>query len=632
MIKRFFAGVLLGGVVLVVGSAVLYHQLVHTQMIPLRDFFRNPEKTGYQISPDGTHLSYLASYQDRLNIFVQPVGADAATRITSVTDRDIRSYFWKNNDQIIYFRDTNGDENAHLFTVNKEGGAVRELTPFEGVRVELEDELEDDEHDVLIGMNKRDKKVFDIYRLNVVTGDLKMVAQNPGNVVGWLTDHAGTVRVAIASDGVNRKVLYRETESDPFKVLVTTNFKDYFVPVLFSFDNTFFYAVSNIQRDKKVIVAFDPRSAKETSVLFEHPAFDVGGLSYSKKRKVLTVISYTSWKRERVFLDDEARMLFDRLEQALPGYEISIADHTKNEDKFLVRTYSDRSLGTYYLCDRVADTITKLADVSPWLPEKKLASMKPISYTARDGQTIHGYLTLPKGLTQQNLPVVVNPHGGPWMRDSWGYDPEVQFLANRGYAVLQMNYRGSTGYGKKFWELSFKQWGKAMQDDISDGVAWLIVQGIADPKRVAIYGGSYGGYATLAGLTFTPELYACGVDYVGVSNLFTFLQTIPEYWKPLLEVMYEQIGHPEKEKELLKAASPVFHVDKIRAPLFIAQGKMDPRVNINESNQMVAALKEKGIDVPYMVKDNEGHGFHNQENRFDFYQAMEQFLAKYLQA
>ena len=262
-----------------------------------------------------------------------------------------------------------------------------------------------------------------------------------------------------------------------------------------------------------------------------------------------------------------------------------------------------------------------------------MAEMIPVSYPSRDGLTIEGYLTLPAGLTMETarqLPVVVNPHGGPWARDSWGYNPEVQFLANRGYAVLQMNFRGSTGYGRKFKELSYKQWGQTMQNDITDGVRWLISQGIADSTRIAIYGGSYGGYATLAGLTYTPDLYACGVDYVGVSNLFTFLQTIPPYWKPMLDMMYEMVGDPQKDSTMLAAYSPALNADKIKAPLLVVQGANDPRVNKAESDQMVAALRARGVDVDYMVKDNEGHGFHNEENRFAFYRTMERFLAKHL--
>jgi dipeptidyl aminopeptidase/acylaminoacyl peptidase len=318
------------------------------------------------------------------------------------------------------------------------------------------------------------------------------------------------------------------------------------------------------------------------------------------------------------------------LERRLPGYEVRLNGCNLDEDKCLVRTFSDRSLGAFYFYDLKSKDFRKLADVSPWLNDQDLVPMKPIKYQSRDGLTINGYLTLPKGVPARNLPVVVNPHGGPWYRDTWGYNPEVQFLANRGYAVLQVNFRGSTGYGRKFWESSFKQWGKTMQDDITDGVQWLIKQGIGDPKRVGIYGGSYGGYATLAGLVYTPDLYAVGVDYVGVSNLFTFMKSIPAYWKPYLEMLYEMIGDPEKDKDLLTAASPVFHSDKIKVPLLIAQGANDPRVNKAESDQMVEALKKRGIEVPYIVKANEGHGFGNEENRFEFYRAMEEFLGKHL--
>jgi dipeptidyl aminopeptidase/acylaminoacyl peptidase len=301
----------------------------------------------------------------------------------------------------------------------------------------------------------------------------------------------------------------------------------------------------------------------------------------------------------------------------------------KKEDVFIIRTYSDRSLGAYYIYDKNTDKLDKIVEVSPWIDENEMAKVYPISYQSRDGLTIAGYLTLPKGYTMEtakNLPVVVNPHGGPWARDGWGFNPEVQFLANRGYAVLQMNFRGSTGYGKKFWEASFKKWGLEMQDDITDGTLWLIEKGIADPDRIAIYGGSYGGYATLMGLVKEPELYAAGVDYVGVSNMFTFMKTIPPYWEPLLDMFYEMVGNPVTDSLALRAVSPVFHTDKIVAPLFVAQGRNDPRVNVDESDQMVEAMQARGVTVEYLVKDNEGHGFRNEENRFEFYRAMEQFL------
>ena len=298
----------------------------------------------------------------------------------------------------------------------------------------------------------------------------------------------------------------------------------------------------------------------------------------------------------------------------------------------MIRTYSDRSLGAYYIYNQQTDKLEKIADVSPWLNEEELAAMQPIQYQSRDGWTIHGYLTLPKGVEAKNLPVVVNPHGGPWARDSWTFNPEVQFLANRGYAVLQMNFRGSTGFGRAFWEASFKQWGLSMQDDITDGVNWLIEQGIADANRVAIYGGSYGGYATLAGITLSPEVYACAIDYVGVSNLFTFMNTIPPYWEQFRQMLYEMVGNPDdaEDNARMKATSPVYLIDKIKAPLLIAQGANDPRVAQAESDQMVEALRNNGIDVEYILKTDEGHGFRNEENRFEFYEAMESFLQKHL--
>ena len=387
---------------------------------------------------------------------------------------------------------------------------------------------------------------------------------------------------------------------------------------------------SNIGRDKSAIVVFDPVKKEELVEIFEHPDVDVDNLHYSKKRKVLTAVSFLTEKRAYKFLDRERKGLQISLERKLPGYEIVITGQNKDEDKILAIAYSDKSRGAYYFYNKNTGEFFKIADVSSWIDEKLMARMKPVKYVSRDGLVIHGYLTLPNDYDAKNLPTVINPHGGPWMRDAWGFNPEVQFLANRGYAVLQINFRGSSGYGRKFWQAGFKQWGKKMQDDISDGVDWLVKCGISDPDRIGIYGGSYGGYAVLAGLTFTPDIYACGVDYVGISNLFTFMKSIPPYWKPYVDMFHEMVGHPDEDKQLLTETSPVFHVDKIKVPLLIAQGANDPRVAKSESDQIVDALKNRGIDVPYIVKDNEGHGFHNEENKFDFYSEMEEFLGKYL--
>ena len=600
------------------------------KQIPMRDFFKNPEKAYFQVSPDGQYISFTQPYENRMNVFVLPRGSNQASRVTSVTDRDIWEYFWKGNQIILYLKDFGGDENFHLFAADIEGNKEVDLTPFDSTRVYVIDDLRDHQTDVILGMNKRNKEIFDAYRLNTVTGELTLIAENPGNITGWVTDHEGRIRVAETTDGVNTSILYRPSEKDTFRVVLTTNFKESFSPLFFTFDNKNLYAASNLGRDKVAIVKFDIESGKELEVLYEHPEVDVDGMNYSRKRKVLTEIDYVTWKQERKFLDTETEELYKKLEKLLPDYEVYVTFNDKNEDFFIARTLNDRTLGSYYLYEKRTNKLTKLADRNPWLNENDLAEMKPITYKSRDGLTINGYLTLPKDKEPKNLPVVVNPHGGPWARDVWGFNSEIQFLANRGYAVLQMNFRGSTGYGKKFWEASFKQWGKKMQDDITDGVKWLVDQGIADPKRIAIYGGSYGGYATLAGLAFTPDLYACGVDYVGVSNMFTFMKSIPPYWKPYLDMFYEMVGDPSKDSLLFASVSPVFHVDRMKVPLLVAQGAKDPRVNINESNQIVEALKKRGIDVQYMVKDNEGHGFSNEENRFDFYEAMEKFLEKHL--
>jgi dipeptidyl aminopeptidase/acylaminoacyl peptidase len=599
-------------------------------LIPLEDFFRNPEKTAFRLSPNGEYFSYLAPWETRLNVFVQKVGEENAVRITSETERDIAGYLWKGDNRILFLKDTGGDENYHIYGVNPDGSNLSGLTVYEKVRTEFIDDLKDDEDEVIIGLNKRNPTVFDPYRLNVFTGEMTMLAENPGNIVGWMTDHNGKLRLAFVTDGVNNTILYRDTEEETFRPVLTTSFKESVSPAIFTFDNKMVYALSNLGRDKTALVVFDVANGKEEEVLFKTDDADLEGVDYSRKDKKLLSVSWTTDRYKEHFFDTEAEAMKKELETNLPGYQVFKGSNNKTEDKFMIRTYSDRSRGAYYYYDRNSKELTKLAELSPWLTENDLCEMKPISYTSRDGLTIQGYLTLPKGYKPEKLPVVINPHGGPWARDYWGFNPEVQFLANNGYAVLQMNFRGSTGFGKAFWEASFKQWGRTMQDDITDGVKWLIDQGIADPERIAIYGGSYGGYATLAGLTLTPELYAAGVDYVGVSNMFTFMKTIPPYWKPMLDMLYEMVGHPEKDSLMLAEVSPVFHVDKIRAPLFVAQGANDPRVNKDESDQIVAALKSRGIDVEYMVKDNEGHGFANEENRFDFYRTMITFLDKHL--
>lgn len=612
--------------------------LIHmTRQIPLEDFFRNSERTGYQLSPDGSYISYMAPYKDRLNVFVRRVDEtdEHAIRITNETERSVAGYMWADNQRLLYMKDTAGDENYQLYGVHRDGSDDRAYTAFDGVRTSLIDDLEEQPGVVMIGMNKRNPEVFDPYRLNIETGELTLLAENPGNIQGWMTDHDGRLRVATAIvDGVNTQILYRDTEDEPFKPVLTTNFRDVVSFMEFTPDNKEVYAATNLHRDKTILVRMNPATCEELEVLYENERYDIASISYSRKRKKLLSVYCTGHKEPvRHYFDAEEEQLRQRIKAHFPNQRYGIADTDKAEENYLIYVGGDRTRGSYWHYNALTDEAKKIADLAPWIKSDEMNAMHPVCYTTCDGLQIEAYLTLPDGLTPdtaKQLPVVVNPHGGPWARDCWGYSSEVQFLSNRGYAVFQMNFRGSTGYGRHFLEASYKQWGLKMQDDITDGVKWLIEQGIANPKRIAIYGGSYGGYATLAGLTFTPDLYACGIDYVGVSNLFTFMQTIPPYWRPMLEMMYEQVGHPEHDADQLAATSPALHADKIKVPLFVAQGANDPRVNKAESDQMVEALRQRGVVVEYMVKDNEGHGFHNQENRFDFYRAMERFLKAHL--
>lgn len=587
-------------------------------------------------------MSFLAVHVGRLNVFVQTIDAlgrpsGHALALTQETTRDVLGYFWKGNDRLLYVKDFGGDENYHVLSVSVDGGEPVDLTPYDCVRASIVDELIDDNRHLLICHNRRDPQLFDVFRIDVTTGESTLVAENPGNIVGWMTDHASKLRVAIASDGVNKTLLYRDDEVEPFRPVVTTNFRETVAPLFFTFDNQRLYVLSNRGRDRIAVFEFDPETAREGEVLFEHDEVDVTGMSYSRRRGTLTTIWYADDYVQRHCLDAQSAELYADLEAQLPGAVVSIAALTRDESLAIVRSASDRSPGAMWTYHIETRRLAKIADLMPWLDPNDMAPMQPISYTSRDGLRIHGYLTLPADFDPDHkevakLPLVVNPHGGPWARDHWGFNAEVQLLANRGYAVLQVNFRGSTGYGRAFWEASFGQWGRAMQRDIDDGVDWLIAQGLVDPKRIAIYGTSYGGYAALAGIAFTPTRYAAAVDYVGVSSLLTLLESIPPYWRPGLDMMYEMIGDPNTEEghRALQDASPLFFADRIVTPLLVAQGANDPRVKQAESDRIVNALRKRGVDVQYLLKENEGHGFLNEENRFDFYEAMVAFLDAHL--
>ncbi len=599
-------------------------------LIPVKSFFSNPEKTEFKISPDGKYISFLKPYKNRQNVYIKKIGENEETLITSSLNRDIDTYFWKGNNNIIYVQDNNGDENFHVFNVNINSKTSIDLTPYKGVRSFVIDFLRNDPDKIIVQMNKNNVHLFDVYKIDISTGKEELICDNPGNYTRWLTDNNGELRLTVATDGVNSSLLYKDREIDSFRVILTTNFKEVFKPLLFSKDNSKLYALSNIKRDKIALVEFDPKQNKETKVIFEDESYDVKGFIYSQRTLDLIAVWYITWKSEYHFLDDGKKMLYDEICKKLPGYQILFEDNDDLENNYIFRAYSDKNPGMFYLYNNETKNIQKLNSINPKLKETDLCNVNPIKFRARDGLVIPGYLTLPKRDKQEKLPVVVIPHGGPWWRDEWEYSSAVQFLANRGYAVLQLNYRGSTGYGKDYWSAGFKQWGRKMQDDISDGVKWLIDEGIADKNKIAIFGASFGGYAALAGVTFTPDLFAAGISYCGFSNLFTFIESFPPYWKPFIEMLYEKVGDPQKDSLLLYQISPYYHIKNIKVPLLIAQGGNDTKCDKNESKYIVNTLKAKGVDVTYFFRENEGHGFKNEENITDLFLTIEKFLEKSL--
>ncbi|MDP1394400.1 S9 family peptidase [Lysinibacillus capsici] len=598
--------------------------------ISVEDFMKNPGNFGYELSPDGNYITFSSAWENRANVFVKKMNDDSEpVRVSNSKDRDVAGFYWKDNN-LLYVKDKGGDENFHIYSTTFNGSEEKDLTPYPNVTVGILSGLQGVKDEILIMMNKEDATVFDVYKLNVKTGETTHIAKNPGNITSWLADRNGNVRIAVASDGVEGTILYRDSEKDEFKPFIEMEAGDEVMPLAFSKDNQYIYATSNKGRDKVEVVKYDLKGNEE--VIMSNDQVDVSGVLYSAEHDKLLYGAYITDKPHYQFFDENFEKLFRKIQSKLNVHEseLGINDYNKEMTKFIVSVSSDTVYGKYYYYDSTTDELTELATLSPWLNPNELAEMHPISYKSRDGLTINGYLTLPKNKEAKDLPLIVNPHGGPWARDMWGFNPEVQLLANRGYAVLQVNFRSSTGYGKEFLQAGNKQWGLKIQDDITDGVQWAIDQGIADPDRIGIYGASFGGYATLAGITYTPDLYAAAVDYVGVSNIFTLLNTIPPYWETMRNMFYERVGHPEKDKELLTAVSPVFHADKIKTPLFVAQGANDPRVNKAESDQIVEALRARGVDVEYMLKDNEGHGFANEENRIEFYNAMVKFFDSHL--
>ena len=606
------------------------------------DYFAKPKASSFNYAPNGKYISYMEKDDDgKRHVYVKEIATGKITRAIEEKEELIRGYGWVNNNRLVYLMDQGGDENYHLYAADLDGANQKDLTPFEGVKANFLELLKEDKDHIIISLNKNNPQIFDPYKVNIVTGALEQLYTNEdvaNPIMGYNFDKDGNLKAFTKlRDGVEQD-LYYANAAGKFEIINSLNWKDAFSILSFDYatENTDdAYVVSNLHSDKSEIVLYDFKENKVIKKVFAHDMYDVSNLSLSRKRNYeLDYFQYEGEKSVIVPVSNYYKKLHKKFEKEFKGKQFGIADATDDENNYLLYVTSDKLAGVYYSYDVKKDEFQMVYNIMPQLKEEDMADVRPITFKSRDGLTLHGYITLPKAaLNGEKVPVIVNPHGGPQgIRDSWGFNPEAQLFASRGYATLQVNFRISGGYGKKFLEAGFKQIGRKAMDDVEDGLAYVIEQGWVAKDKAAIYGGSHGGYAVLRGLTKTPELYACGVDYVGVSNIFTFMNTMPPYWKPYVKIIKE-IWYDEaipEEKVIMEEVSPVFHIDKIKKPLFVVQGANDPRVNIDESDQIVSALRAKGVDVPYMVKYDEGHGFSKEENRIALYEAMLGFYAKHL--
>jgi len=607
------------------------------ELIPLPVLFGNPERVSPSISPDGTQLAWIAPHEGVLNVWLAPAsaqdGADlaAARVITDDTDRGIRQFGWAHDGRhLLYLQDTGGDENWRLHDVDIQTMERRDLTPFDGVQARLVAMERKLPNEILVGLNRDNPQLHDVYRLDLVTGELTKEVENPG-FIGWVADPQLVVRGGLAPlpDG-GFQLMVRDSAEADWRLLLAVPAEDSLTTdvVGFSADGQSLLITSSAGAQTARLECLDLATGT-SEVLAEDPEADISEVRVHPDTREPQIVVVLKARSEYVVLDpavaDDVAAI-----QALHRGDPTFIGADDADDIWLVGFTNDAGAVPYYLYDRSTRSAKFLFEHQPELSKYELATMEPFSFTARDGLTVHGYLTFPPDAERSMLPTVLNVHGGPWARDAWGFKPEAQWLANRGYLCIQVNYRGSTGYGKDFVNAGDREWGAKMQDDLTDAVNHAVSQGWTDAAKVAIYGGSYGGYAALAGATFTPDVYCCAVDIVGPSNLITLIKSVPPYWAPMIAQFHRRVGNPETEEEFLWSRSPLSKADAIRIPLLIAQGANDPRVKQAESEQIVAALEKAGIAHDYMLFPDEGHGFAKPDNRLEFYAEADKFLARYL--
>ena len=601
-------------------------------LIPRTVLFGNPSRISPQISPSGDQLAYIAPLNGVLNVWTGHLFSNQFQPVTKDTDRGIRAYFWGEDQRhLFYVQDIGGNENWRLYAVDLGSGQIRDLTPYDNVQAQVIEHNKHHPNELLVAMNLENEQVHDVYHLDIPTGKLSIRAKNPGTYAGWVNDSDLQVRGAIeATPDGGFRLLLRDRESGDWRVAAKWEQEDALIsgPVCFSRDGKLIYLKDSRNANAARMMEMDVATA-ETRTIVEDPDYDAGDLIIHPDRYEIQAVSFTKARDQWVILDPSIEKDLSAIRSLHPGdFFLESRDH---QDRHWIAGFTaDDGPVPHYHFDRTSKRATFLFDHRPELRQYRLAPMEPVSFRSSDGMTIHGYITFPLEQSRKDLPVVLNVHGGPWHRDVWGFNPEAQWFANRGYVCLQVNFRGSTGYGKQFLNAGDREWGGKMHQDLVDAIHWLIDSGYADPKRIAIYGGSYGGYAALVGATFTPDLFRCAVAIVGPSNLITFIQSIPAYWSTYLSTLHKRVGNPDTEEEFLISRSPLFKVDEIRIPMLIAQGANDPRVKQAESEQIVSAMKEKGIPHEYLLFPDEGHGFAKPENRLRFYQAAEKFLTTHL--
>jgi dipeptidyl aminopeptidase/acylaminoacyl peptidase len=600
-------------------------------LIPRDVLFGNPERLAPAVSPDGKRLAHVAPADGILNVFVGPLGGDEAKQVSNDRERGVRAFAWcMDNHHIVYPQDTGGDENWHLHLVDLDEGTDVDVTPFDGIQARILAGDREQPHLIMVGLNRDNPELHDAYLLDVRDGSLELVAENPG-FAGWLVDTELRVRgglVFLPDGGIDVRI--GDPQTGEYRTLLAVGSEDALTTDVagFTHEGDAIYLVTSQDVNAARLVRMELATGA-FEVMAQDATYDVSDVLIHPETHHVQAVTFTRDRADHVVLDPSIAADVDAIKALHPG-DLHFRGRDQADRIWIVGFTADDGPVAYYAYDRGSGEATFLFAHKPDLSAYTLAAMEPFAFAARDGLEVHGYLTFPPGSDRARVPTVLFVHGGPGARDEWGFSPDPQWLANRGYLCVQVNYRGSTGYGKDFVNAGDREWGARMHDDLIDAVAWVVDKGYADPERIAIYGGSYGGYAALVGATFTPDAFTCAIDVVGPSDLRTLIRSIPPYWAPLVAQFHQRVGNPDTEPEFLWSRSPLSRVDRIRIPMLIAQGANDPRVKKEESEQIVAAMAERGIPHRYMVFPDEGHGFRKPENNLRFHAAAEEFLAEHL--